>query len=81
MVDIAEEVKSERPNDAAYIHEEIYQDNNPNNPITEPFAAYQPVRSPTEPWLFVINSDRTISTRIEGAFGKNELETALDKVS
>jgi hypothetical protein len=81
VVDIAEEVKSERPDDAAYIHEEIYQDNNPNNPITEPFAAYQPVRSPTEPWLFVINSDGTISTRIEGAFGKSELEAALDKVS
>jgi hypothetical protein len=81
VVDIAEEVKSERPDDAAYIHEEIYQDNNPNKPITEPFAAYQPVKSPTEPWLFVINSDGTISTRIEGAFGKNELDAALDKVS
>jgi hypothetical protein len=80
VVDIAEEVKNERPNDAAYIHEEIYQDNDPNKPITAPFAAYQPVKSPTEPWLFVINSDGTISTRIEGAFSKSELDAALDKV-
>jgi hypothetical protein len=34
----------------------------------------------TEPWLFVINSDGTISTRIEGAFSVNELKQALDKV-
>ena len=29
VVDIAEEVKSERPDDAAFIHMEIYEDNNP----------------------------------------------------
>jgi hypothetical protein len=83
VVDIAEEVKNERPDDAAYIHEEIYQDNNPNKPITEPFAAYQPqdVHLQSEPWLFVIDSDGTISSRIQGAFGKSELEAALDKVS
>ena len=30
VVDIAEEVKSERPDDAAYIHMEIWNDNDPN---------------------------------------------------
>jgi hypothetical protein len=81
VVDVAEQVKNERPNDAAFIHEEIYEDNDPNKPITEPFAAYQPVRSPTEPWLFVIDSDGTISSRIEGAFSVSELNAALDKAS
>jgi hypothetical protein len=83
VVDIEEQVKAERPDDAAYIHEEIYQGNNPNNPITEPFAAYQPknVNLQSEPWLFVINSDGTVSTRIQGAFSKNELDAALDKAS
>ena len=33
----------------------------------------------TEPWLFVINSDGTISTRIEGAFSVDELNAALDE--
>ncbi len=83
VVDIVEEVKDERPDDAAYIHEEIYQDNDPAKPLTEPFAAYQPEERQlqSEPWLFVINSDGTISSRIQGAFSKGELEAALDKVS
>jgi hypothetical protein len=82
VVDVEEQVKNERPDAAAYIHEEIYQGNNANNPITQPFAAYQPtnVRLQSEPWLYVINSDGTISTRIQGAFSKNELDAALDKV-
>lgn len=83
VVDIVEEVKDERPNDAAYIHEEIWQDNDSSKPITEPFAAYQPKQPElqSEPWLFVIDSDGKISSRIQGAYSKTELEAALDKVS
>ena len=36
---------------------------------------------PSEPWLFVIDSDGKISTRIEGAFSEGELNAALDKVT
>jgi hypothetical protein len=76
VVDIAEEVKSERPDDAAYIHMEIYNDNDPNK---GPRPQVEDFNLPSEPWLFVIDSDGKVSTAIEGAFSKQELEDAIDK--
>lgn len=78
VVDIVEEVKSERPDDAAYIHMEIYIDNDINKGVNEQVQAFE---VKTEPWLFVIGSDGKVSARLEGAFNKGELETAIDEVS
>jgi hypothetical protein len=78
VVDVTEQVKNERPDAAAYIHMEIYNDNDPNKGTRPQLAAYN---LHTEPWLFVIGSDGKISTRIEGAFSVDELNEALDKVS
>ncbi len=77
VADIAEEVK-ERPDDAAYIHQEIYNDNEVNKGLRPQVKAYN---LPSEPWLFVIGADGKISTEIEGAFSEGELNAALDKVS
>ena len=76
VVDVAEQVKRDRPDDAAYIHMEIYNQNDPSKGLRPQLAAYN-LR--TEPWLFVVDSDGTISTRIEGAFSVDELNAALDK--
>jgi len=78
VVDVAEQVHEERPDDAAFIHMEIYNDNDPSKGLRPQVNAYH-LR--TEPWLFVIGKDGTISTRIEGAFSVDELNAALDKVS
>jgi hypothetical protein len=78
VVDIAEEVKSERPDDAAYIHMEIYNDNDPNQ---GPRPQVEDFNLPSEPWLYVIDSDGKVTTAIEGAFSKQELEEALDEVA
>jgi hypothetical protein len=78
VVDIAEEVKEERPDDAAYIHMEIYNDNDPNKGARQQVLDYG---LKSEPWLFVLDSDGKVSTRIEGAFSKQELEAAIDKAS
>jgi hypothetical protein len=77
VVDIAEQVKRDRGDDAAFIHMEIYEDNKPPKlrPQVRAFGL------PTEPWLFVIDCDGRIDTRIEGAFSAGELETALDRVA
>jgi len=78
VADIAEQVKSERPDDAAYIMQEIYKDNIPGPKNARPqVLAYN---LPSEPWLFVIGTDGKISTAIEGAFSEGELNAALDKV-
>ncbi len=78
VADITEEVHNERPNDAAYIMQEIYNDNQVNKGTRPQVNAFH---LPSEPWLFVIGSDGKISTEIEGAFSKAELEAALDKVN
>jgi hypothetical protein len=77
VVDVAAQVKRDRPDDAAYIHMEIWNDNDPNKGAREQVLDYH-LR--TEPWLFVIDSDGKVSTRIEGAFSVDELEQALDRV-
>ena len=76
VVDVAEQVKRDRPNDAAFIHMEIWNDNDPNKGARQQVLDYH-LR--TEPWLFVIDSDGEVSTRLEGAFSVAELEQALDR--
>jgi hypothetical protein len=78
VVDVAEQVKSEVGDDVAFIHMEVYEDNDPNKGIRPQLAAYG-LR--TEPWLFVIDSDGRVSTRIEGAFSAEELHEAIEKAS
>lgn len=79
VVDIAEQVKAERGGEAEFIMQEIYEDNvfDPKN-LREQVKAYN---LPSEPWLFVIDSDGRISTAIEGAFSEGELNAALDEVT
>ena len=58
--------------------QEIYNDNQINKGTRPQVNAFH---LPSEPWLFVIGADGKISTEMEGAFSKGELEAALDKVS
>jgi hypothetical protein len=78
VVDVAEQAKAERPEDAVFIHMEVYRDNDPNAGSLPQLRAYG---LPTEPWLFVLDRRGRVSTRIEGAFGLAELNRALDKVA
>jgi hypothetical protein len=78
VADVAEQVKNERPDDAAYIHMEIWNDNDPNKGARPQLFDYN-LR--TEPWLFVIDKEGRVSTRIEGAFSVAELDQAIDRAS
>ena len=78
VVDVAEQVKRDRPDDAAYVHMEIWNQNDPNKGARPQVLDYN-LRS--EPWTFVINSDGTVSSRIEGAFSVDELNQALDQAN
>ena len=80
VVDVAEQVKAEYGDEVAFIHMEIHVDNefDPEKPNLRPqVLAYG---LPTEPWLFVIDENGDVSTRIEGAFSVAELEEALEPV-
>lgn len=70
VVDVAEEVKQLYGDKVAFIHMEIYEDNDPSKPTRPQVKAFN---LPSEPWLFAIGRDGRIKAEIEGAFGVEEL--------
>jgi hypothetical protein len=58
----------------AFIHQEVYVDNDPSKGLRPALTAFH-LR--TEPWLFAINRHGVIVARLEGAFGTHELRAAL----
>ncbi len=75
VVDIAEQVKSERGDEAVFIHQEIFRDNDVSKGFRPQVNAW---RVRTEPWLFAIGRDGSVAARIEGAFSAKELNEAVD---
>jgi hypothetical protein len=75
VVDIAEQVKAEHGDDLAWIHMEIYNDNDVNKGFRPQIADW---RLPTEPWLFTVDRRGRIAARLEGAYSARELEQAVD---
>ncbi len=76
VVDVAEEVKSQRAEDAQFIHMEIYRENDFKKGFRPQVAEW---RLPSEPWLFVTDRSGRVSTAIEGAFSARELNAAIDR--
>jgi len=76
--DVVEQVKSETKGDMAFIHNEVYVDNNPNKGIRPQLTAYG---LQTEPWTFVIDKTGKVVERFEGALSVDELKQAVAKVS
>lgn len=74
VVDIAEQVKAEMGDQAAFIHQEVYVDNDPNKGVRPQLKEFG---LQTEPWLFVLDSSGRVSTRIEGPFDAADLEDAV----
>ena len=78
VVDVVEQVASETGGNVAFIHNEIYKDNQISKGLRPQPAAY---RLPSEPWTFVIDRHGIIRTRFEGAFSPGELERAVAQVN
>lgn len=76
VVDIAEQVKAQHPDDAEWIDMEIYNDNQVDRGFRPQVSAFN---LPTEPWLFAIDRQGRVAARIEGAYSARELEAALQK--
>ena len=77
VVDVAEQVKQVYGEDAAFIHMEIYKDNDPGKGVRPQVRAFH---LPSEPWLFVIDSEGVIRSEIEGAFGIDLMTKAVKEV-
>lgn len=77
VVDIVQQVKASTSGDVAFIHNEIYRDNDVSKGFRPQVADY---KLPTEPWTFVIDRSGRVSARFEGAFSPGELQRAVAKV-
>jgi hypothetical protein len=74
VVDIAEQVKASHEADTAFIHMEIYNENELEKGFRPQVAAY---KLPTEPWAFAIDRQGKVAARLEGAYSPHELNEAL----
>jgi len=78
VVDVAEQAKQEYGDKAAFIHMEIYNDNDPGEGVRPQVRAFH---LPSEPYLFAIDRRGVIRDTVEGAFGLELLREAVDKAT
>jgi hypothetical protein len=78
VVDVAEQVKDQYGDKAAFIHMEIYNDNDPSKGVRPQVRAF---RLPSEPWLFAIDRLGVIRAEIEGAFGVDRLTRVVKELT
>jgi hypothetical protein len=77
VVDVAEQLKhTSYGKKVAFIHMEIYKENNP--PKTRPQV--RAFHLPSEPWLFAVGRDGRIDAEIDGAFGVEELTRVVKRL-
>jgi hypothetical protein len=76
VVDVAEQAKHEFGDKAAFIHMEIY---NENDPAKHPRPQVRRFHLPTEPWLFTIDRNGVVKDAVEGAFGLKLMHEAVEK--
>lgn len=74
VVDVAAQLKAKFGDRVTFIHQEVYSGNDPKKGLRPPLKRFG---LPSEPWLFLIGSDGQIVERLEGSFGVQEFETAI----
>jgi len=74
VTDIALQMKAKYGDRIEFIHQEVYDENNPQKGLRESLRQF---RLRTEPWLFVVDGNGRITARLEGSFGINAFEDAL----
>lgn len=74
VTDVAVQLQRRFGDKVAFIHQEVYVDNQPSKGLRPQLKAFH-LR--TEPWLFAIDRKGTIVARLEGAFGTTELTRAI----
>jgi hypothetical protein len=77
VVDVAEQAKAKFGKEARFIHMEIYNDNNPNDLTVLPQV--RAFHLPSEPWLFAIGREGVVKAAIEGGFGSELMDEAVQK--
>jgi len=76
VVDVAAQAQHEYGDQAAFIHMEIYNDNDPAQGVRPQVRKFH---LPTEPYLFTIDRNGIVAAAVEGAFGLHLMHEAVDK--
>jgi hypothetical protein len=76
VVDAAEQLKSQYGDKAAFIHMEIYNDNDLSKGYRPQVRAW---RLPSEPWTFMIDRQGRVVESFEGAASVAELQRGIEK--
>lgn len=76
VTDIALQLREEYGDQIEFIHQEVFVDNDPQKGLRPPLEAFG---LPTEPWLFTIDENGDVAARLEGSFGLDEFEAALNE--
>jgi hypothetical protein len=76
VVDLVLQLQDKYRDQADFIHQEIYNDNQVNKGYRPQVGAFH---LPSEPWLFAIDRHGKVAARIEGAFSAEELDAAIKK--
>jgi hypothetical protein len=75
VTDILVQLQHQFGSKLAFIHQEVYVDNQPSKGLRPPLQAFH---LQTEPWLFTIDRQGKIVARLEGAYGLNAARQALE---
>jgi hypothetical protein len=78
VVDVAQQVEHEAGEGVNFIHMEVFNNNNASDGYRPQLLEFG-LR--TEPWLFVIDRNGIVRSRLQGAFGASELENAVRQVA
>jgi hypothetical protein len=78
VVDVAEQVKEQYDDKAAFIHMEIYKDNDPSKGVRPQVRVFH---LPSEPWLFAIDRKGVVQAVVEGAFGVERMTKVVEEVT
>jgi hypothetical protein len=74
VTDVAVQLEHKFGSKVAFIHEEVYVNNQPSSGLRPQLKAFH---LQTEPWLFTINRRGVIAARLEGSFGVNAFTKAI----
>jgi hypothetical protein len=75
VTDIAVQLERRFGKQAAFIHQEVYVNNQPSKGLRPQLKAFH---LQTEPWLFTIDRQGKIAARLEGSFGVNAFTQAIE---
>jgi hypothetical protein len=75
VTDIAVQLERRFGGRIAFIHQEVYANNQPKSGLRPQLKAFH---LQTEPWLFTVNRQGKIAARLEGSFGVHAFTQALE---